>query len=64
MKLSQVSPLNGDGLVTAQDYTKVITHGGTGTPPAEPPSSVPEPATMGLLIMGGLLLLRRKPPIA
>ena len=51
--------LSGDGFVTGHDYTEVITYWGTGTPPPEP-GVIPEPATLGLLIMGGLGLLRRR----
>ena len=51
--------LSGDGTVSGPDYTEVITYWGTGTPP-EPPSSIPEPATLGLLLLGGLVMLRRR----
>ena len=52
--------LSGDGFVTGHDYTEVVSYWGTGTPPPEPPSGIPEPATLGLLIMGGLAILRRR----
>ena len=53
--------LSGDGTVSGSDYTEVITYWGTGTPPPpEPPSDIPEPATLGLLLIGGLALLRRR----
>ena len=51
--------LDGDGTVAGADYTKVITYWGAGTPPPEP-GAIPEPATLGLLIMGGLAILRRR----
>ena len=38
------------------DYVEVLTYWGSGTPP-EP---IPEPATVGLLALGGLALLRRR----
>ena len=51
--------LNGDGTVSGPDYTEVITFWGTGTPPPEP-VAIPEPATLGLLVVGGLAILRRR----
>ena len=52
--------LTGDGFVTGDDYTEVLTYWGTGIPPQSVITSVPEPATLGLLLLGGLVLLRRK----
>ena len=58
--LYQQGDLNGDGTVSAPDYTEVISNWGSGTPPpSEPPAATPEPATLALLIMGGLAILRR-----
>ena len=51
--------LSGDGTVGGTDYTEVITYWGTGTAPPEP-GAIPEPATLGLLLGGGLALLMRK----
>ncbi len=52
--------LNGDGTVTGADYTEVITYWGTGTPPAEP-RTIPEPATLALLLVGALMgIVRRR----
>ncbi len=51
--------LNGNGTVDGLDYTEVLTYWGTGSPP-EPPSGIPEPATLGLMMIGGLALLRCK----
>lgn len=51
--------LSGDGFVTGHDYTEVLTYWGTGTPPEEA-TSIPEPATLGLLLLGGQALLRRR----
>ena len=51
--------LNGDGTVSGLDYTEVITYWGTGVPP-EPPSGIPEPATLSLLLIGGLALLSQR----
>jgi len=48
--------LNGDGTVEGNDYSEVLSYWNPASP--EP---TPEPATLGLLIMGGLALLRRKP---
>ena len=50
--------LNGNGTVDGPDYSEVITYWGTGSPP-EPPSGIPEPATLGLLLIGGLALSTR-----
>ena len=51
--------LNGNGTVDGPDYTEVLTYWGSGIAP-EPPSGVPEPATLVLLLAGGLALLRRR----
>ena len=51
--------LSGDGTVSGPDYTEVITYWGTGTPPPEP-GAIPEPATLGLLLLASLTLLRRR----
>ena len=48
--------LNGDGIVEGNDYSEVLSYWG----PAEPPEPTPEPATMVLLAVGGLLGLVRK----
>ena len=52
--------LNGNGTVDGPDYTEVLTYWGAGIPPLEPPSGIPEPATLGLLLIGGLALLGRR----
>ena len=49
--------LSGDGTVSGLDYTEVINNWGEGFPP-EPPSNVPEPATIVLLLAGGLIVLK------
>ena len=51
--------LSGDGTVAGADYTEVVTYWGTGTPPPEP-GSIPEPATLAILALGVLALLRRR----
>ena len=40
--------LTGDGFVGADDYVEVLTNWGSGGPPAP----IPEPATMGMLLLG------------
>ena len=52
--------LSGDGTVSGSDYTEVITYWGTGTPPLEP-GTIPEPATLAILLLGGLAALFRQP---
>ena len=49
-----------DGLVGADDYTAVLTNWGTSYAPEPPGEAVPEPATLALLIIGGLSLIRRR----
>ena len=50
--------LNGDGTVEGNDYSEVLSYWGTGTPLE--PTDIPEPATLALLALGGLLMIRRK----
>ena len=40
--------LSGDAFVTGHDYTEVVSYWGTGVFPGEPPSGIPEPATLGV----------------
>jgi len=54
----QFGDLNGNGVVDGPDYTEVLSYWGTGTPP--PPEATPEPATLGLLVLAGLTVLRRR----
>ena len=54
--------LNGDYTVGAADYNELMSYWGDTvslTPPLEPPT-VPEPATLAVLLLGGLALLRRR----
>ena len=51
--------LTGDGFIGGDDYTEVLTYWGTGTPPEPLATSVPEPATLALMLVSGLSLLRR-----
>ena len=47
--------LSGDATVAGADYTEVITNWGTGTPlPPPEQGTIPEPATLGLLLVGAL----------
>ena len=54
---SLVGDANGDGVVSAGDYASVQANFGNTTPPVE---AVPEPATIFLLALGGVAVLRRK----
>lgn len=45
-----------DGNVGGADYTAILTAWGNGTPPPEP-GTVPEPATIGLFLITGTILL-------
>ena len=56
----QQGDLSGDGFVGADDYVEVLTYWADGSPPPEPPATIPEPLTLGLLLIGGLPLLRRR----
>ena len=47
----------GDDFVGADDYVEVLTYWGTDYSSPEP---APEPATLGLLLLGGLAMLRRR----
>lgn len=48
--------VTGDTYVGADDYVEVLTYWGTSTPT----EAMPEPATLGLVVLGGLALLRRR----
>jgi len=50
--------LTGEGDVGGADYNQVLSHWGEGTPPE--PGAIPEPATLGLLLIGALVSLRRR----
>ena len=48
---------SGDGFVGIEDLNEVLGNWNAGTPPA---NAVPEPATLALLSMGGLAMMRRR----
>ena len=50
--------LNGDGFVGIADLNVVLGNWNAGTPPSA--NAVPEPATLALLGMGGLAMLKRR----
>ena len=52
--------VTGDGKVGGADYNQVLSNWGAGTPPEPPSEAVPEPATLALLLIGGLLALVRR----
>ncbi len=52
--------INGDGFVGIADLNIVLGNWNAGTPPAGGNASIPEPASMALLGLGGLALLRRR----
>ena len=51
--------LDGNGTVEGSDYSEVLAYWGTGDPP-EPPSDVPEPGTLLVLLLGGGAALWRR----
>ena len=53
--------LTGEGFIGGDDYSEVLTYWGTGTPPDSLVTSIPEPATLALLLLGALAMLRRGP---
>ena len=50
--------LTGDGFIGGDDYSEVLSYWGTGTQAQV--TAVPEPATLALLVFGGLILLKRR----
>jgi PEP-CTERM motif len=53
-----LADLSGDGFVGIADLNVVLGNWNAGTPPAA--SAVPEPATLGLIALGGLAMLKRR----
>jgi len=55
---------NDDGMVDMTDFEELRAHFGTGVPPAPEgglgATTTPEPATMGLLALGGMFVLKRR----
>ena len=52
--------INGDGFVGIDDLNVVLGNWNAGTPPAGGNASIPEPASIALLSIGGAALLRRR----
>ncbi len=53
--------LNNNGIVDGSDYTEVLSFWNTGTPLEPPAEAIPEPGTLGLLmVIAGLALLRQR----
>ena len=52
--------INGDGFVGIDDLNVVLGNWNAGTPPAPGTPTIPEPATLGLMMLGGTALLRRR----
>ena len=54
--------LTGEGDVGGADYNQLLSHwgGSMPMPPEAPLEAIPEPAALGLMLVGGLALLRRR----
>ncbi|MEZ6191819.1 MAG: PEP-CTERM sorting domain-containing protein [Phycisphaerales bacterium] len=52
--------INGDGFVGIADLNIVLGTWNNGTPPAAGSPSIPEPASLSLLAIGGVAMLRRR----
>lgn len=52
--------INGDGFVGIEDLNIVLGNWNAGTPPNTGNATIPEPATLSLLALGGSALLRRR----
>ena len=52
--------INGDGFVGIEDLNIVLGNWNAGTPPTSGAPTIPEPASMALLGLGGLAMLRRR----
>ena len=56
----QDGDLNNDGFIGGDDYTEALTYWGTGRAPQPLTTAIPEPTTLSRLLLGGLVLLRRR----
>ncbi len=52
--------INGDGFVGLDDLDIVLNNWNAGTPPNAGSPNIPEPASLGMMIVGGMFVLRRR----
>ncbi len=54
-----IADINGDGFIGIDDLDIVLKYWNTGTPPGGDQTSIPEPTSLALLGLGGVVLFRR-----